>query len=77
MTITAVSVDRLLALLLGLRYRQIVTLKRTDIIVAFFWIVSSVIALWYTLDYIKIFVSVIIRLKYKTMSNHSRANQMH
>ena len=31
MTMTAISVDRLLALLLGLRYRQIVTLKRTHV----------------------------------------------
>ncbi|XP_022779790.1 melanocyte-stimulating hormone receptor-like [Stylophora pistillata] len=51
MTITAISVDRLLALLLRLRYREIVTLKRTYIIVVTFWIVSSVAALCYTLDY--------------------------
>ncbi|XP_022794715.1 melanocyte-stimulating hormone receptor-like [Stylophora pistillata] len=51
MTMTAISVDRLLALLLGLRYRQIVTLKRTYIIVTTFWIASSVIALCYTSDY--------------------------
>ena len=38
MTMTAISVDRLLALLLGLRYKQIVTLKRTYIIVATFWV---------------------------------------
>ena len=31
-TLTTISVDRLLALLLGLRYRQIVTLKRAWII---------------------------------------------
>ena len=37
-TLTAISVDRLLALLLGIRYRQIVTLKRTYIITATFWI---------------------------------------
>ena len=30
--LTAISVDRLLALLLGLRYRQVVTLKRTCLI---------------------------------------------
>ena len=43
---TAMSVDRLLALLLGLRYKQIVTLKRTYLIVVtffgylkFFWAV--------------------------------------
>ena len=38
LTMTAISVDRLLALLLGLRYRQIVTLKRTYIILANFWV---------------------------------------
>ena len=32
-TLTGISVDRLLALLLGLRYRQIVTLKRTYVMV--------------------------------------------
>ena len=40
LTLTAISVDRLLALLLGIRYRQIVTLKRTCIITASFWIFS-------------------------------------
>ena len=34
LTLTAISVDRLLALLLGIKYRQIVTLKRTRIITA-------------------------------------------
>ena len=45
-TMTAISVDRLLALMLGLRYKQIVTLKRTYLIVVtffgylkFFWAV--------------------------------------
>ena len=41
LTVTAISVDRLLALLLGLRYRQVVTLKRTYITVISFWILSS------------------------------------
>ena len=45
LTMTAISVDRLLALLLGLRYRQVVTLKRTYIVVAIFWVVSGVAAL--------------------------------
>ena len=40
-TLTAISVDRLLALLLGLRYRQVVTLKRMYQIVVVFWVVSS------------------------------------
>ena len=41
LTLTAISVDRLLALLLGLRYRQVVTLKRIYGIVVFFWILST------------------------------------
>ena len=39
-TVTAISVDRLLALLLGLRYRQVVTLKRIRISLIVFWIFS-------------------------------------
>ena len=42
LTLTAISVDRLLALLLGLRYRQVVTLKRTCINAFGFWILSIV-----------------------------------
>ena len=41
-TLTAISVDRLLALLLGLRYRQVVTYRRTCITVTGFWILSIV-----------------------------------
>ena len=47
LTLAAISVDRLLALLLGLRYRQVVTLKRTYAIVITFWVVSSVTATMY------------------------------
>ena len=57
LTLTAISVDRLLALLLGLRYRQVVTLKRTRIAVIGLWIMCIVgasttfwntrILLWY------------------------------
>ena len=41
--------DRLLALLLGLRYRQVVTLKRTYVAVIAFWVfsfVGSIVFLW-------------------------------
>ena len=41
-TAAAISVDRLLSVLLGLRYRQLVTLRRTCIIVFGFWILSIV-----------------------------------
>ena len=59
LTLTAISVDRLLALLLGLRYRQVVTLKRTYVILIAFWIVSAalsamkccsvLITIWYSI----------------------------
>ena len=44
LTITAISVDRLLALLLGLRYKQVVTLKRMRVVVITFWLVSIAVA---------------------------------
>ena len=43
-TLTAISVDRLLALLLGLRYRQVVTLKQIHRIVLVSWVVSTAAA---------------------------------
>ena len=42
LTLTAISVDRLLALLLGLRYKQVVTLKRNYVIVIAIWVVWTV-----------------------------------
>ena len=39
-TLTAISMDRLLALLLGLRYRQAVTLKRTCMFNCYCWLDS-------------------------------------
>ena len=42
---TALSVDRLLALLLGLRYRHVVTLKRVRIAVACCWLTALVTVL--------------------------------
>ena len=43
-TLTAMSVDRLLALLLRLRYKQVVTLRRTYVIVITIWIACTVIS---------------------------------
>ena len=61
MTLTAISLDRLLALLLGLRYRQVVTLKRTSVAVAIFWTVSLITASFYILDpFITFWVSNIL-----------------
>ena len=45
LTMAAMSVDRLLALLLGLRYKQIVTLKRTYVIVVTLWIITVIATL--------------------------------
>ena len=52
---TALSLDRLLALLLGLRYRHVVTLKRVRIAVACCWLTALVAALLIFLTGGKIF----------------------
>ena len=62
LTLTAISVDRLLALLLRLRYRQIVTLKQIYRTVVIMWVVSigaaamyfwhHLITLWYSYIFI-------------------------
>ena len=41
MTSTAISVDRLLALLLGLRYRHVVTLRRVRVVIICFWLIGA------------------------------------
>ena len=51
MTTTAISVDRLLAMLLGLRYKEIVTLRRTYIILAIVWVTYLVTGLFFLLNY--------------------------
>ena len=47
--LTAISVDRLLALILGLRYRQVVTLRRVWVLVFCFWLstIAFVITIFY------------------------------
>ena len=51
LTLTAISVDRLLALLLGMRYKQVVTLKRACMIVVTVWVFCTVFATMYFLHY--------------------------
>jgi len=46
-TLTAIGVDRLLALLLRLRYRQVVTVKRVRVAVFLFWLTGSVVGFIY------------------------------
>ncbi|XP_020628451.1 beta-4C adrenergic receptor-like [Orbicella faveolata] len=55
LTLTAISVDRLLALLLGLRYRQVVTLKRAYLIVVTFWAVSTIFS---AMQFFNIFIAL-------------------
>ena len=86
LTLTAISVDRLLALLLGLRYRQVVTLRRTCIIAFGFWILSIVgsstifwnpqILLWY--QYIGTALCLVTAIfAYTKISYTLRHNQIH
>ena len=55
LTLAAISVDRLLALLLRLRYRQVVTIKRVRAVVVLIWVTTSVtnvpISVWSTSPY--------------------------
>ena len=57
LTLTAISVDRLLALILGLRYRHVVTLRRIWIVVSF-WL--SLIAVLIIIFYISISASFVV-----------------
>ncbi|XP_078342586.1 trace amine-associated receptor 9-like [Oculina patagonica] len=41
LTSTAISLDRLLALLLGLRYRHTVTLRRVRVVITCFWLIAA------------------------------------
>ena len=49
-TLTAISVERLLALLLGLRYRQVVTVKRVWILVVSFCLSNAAISITFFYD---------------------------
>ena len=50
-SMAAISVDRLLAMLLGQRYKEIVTLRRMYIILAIVWVVCLVAGLFTHLNY--------------------------
>ena len=49
-TSTAISVDRLLSLLFGLRYRHVVTLERVRAVIACFWLIGFSLGLIYCLS---------------------------
>ena len=90
LTMTAISVDRLVALLLGLRYRQTVTLERIYIMLAAFWVLSSLtglccilnyrIALWLGRISISLFLLISITSYtkiFRTLSHHQAEVQHH
>ena len=69
LTLTAISVDRLLALLLGIRYRTVVTLKRTRILTATFWIISVASGSFYvTHTQISVLYAIILILSCSVIS---------
>ena len=86
LTLTAISVDRLLALLLGLRYRQVVTLKRIYRIIVVFWVLSTAgatmllwnkrITLWYDCVVVALCV-VTSTFSYTKIFLTLRHNQIH
>ena len=50
-TLTTISLDRLLALQLGLRYRRIVTLNRARFLVVFLWLSNGTTAVMFNFNY--------------------------
>ena len=63
-TVTALSVDRLLALLLGLRYRHVVTLRRVRAVIACSWFTTFLVVLVWKLrrNTAKIIIIILITL---------------
>ena len=60
-TLTAISVDRLLALLLGIRYRQVVTMKRARLLVALSLLMSIV-------NCVLLYIDLLILLLYSAIT---------
>ena len=89
LTMTTISVDRLLALLLGLRYRHIVTLRRVRALITSFWIFSlgfAVMTIWeftfakiysYALMFICILGSLFCYLKILFTLRQNQIQQLH
>ena len=66
LTSTAISVDRLLVLLLKLKYRQVVTLKRAQVVVLLCWVIAvscGLVRVWsQTISQIVVLVIVLVSL---------------
>ena len=73
-TSTAINVDRLFALSLRLRYRQVVTLKRMYATVIFFWILSiAFTAAWFISTPVTILYGVLVLFSFLGTSGFSYA----
>lgn len=71
-TLTAIGVDRLLALLLRLRYRQVVTVKRVRVVIFLFWLTGSVVGIIYVWSvHLFFIVSGVVVLLFVTISTFS------
>ena len=68
LTVTAVSLDRYLALRLHLRYKELVTIKRVVIVIGIIWIIGAFVgSLWlYKPEMVKIKVMTIIVICFLT-----------
>ena len=68
MTSAAVSVDRLLVLLLGLRYRHVVTLRRVRIVIICFWLIGASLGSirWWRWDISLMLASIVLPLSLLT-----------
>jgi len=69
LTLAAISVDRPLALFLGLRYRHVVTLRRVTVVIIWFWLTGA-LASWIRMQRINLAhkqVSVILTLSLITI----------
>ena len=60
LTSTAISVDRLLALLLGLRYRHVVTLRRVRVVLICFWLYCMLCGPMFSWSYHAYWIAVVI-----------------
>ncbi|XP_068747091.1 adenosine receptor A3-like [Montipora capricornis] len=86
MTLTAISVDRLLALTLGLQYRQVVTLRRVWVIIVCVWLYSTknavisiyILTIGYSIFAIEVILCIIVSTCcYTKIYQVLRQNQVH
>ena len=58
LTVTAISVDRFLAVHLAIKYRSAVTVRKAKLVVAFLWIIAVIVGMIYVIDMAVYFVVI-------------------